>query len=212
MTATLIEDYKSQNVIGLVKGSEQPNQYLIVSAHYDHIGHLGKATMLQGANDNASGVAMLLSLAEYFGKPENQPKKSIVFIAFAAEEIGLLGSEHYVKNPLVPLEKTDFVLNLDLMGSGSEGITVVNGKELTSYYELLTEVNESHNYVAEIKRRANRANSDHFHFTEKDVPAFFIYARGKVGGYHNLGDTVNTLEHNQFDGLFGLFVDFLNAL
>lgn len=212
LTAELVEGYKSQNVIGLVRGSEQPDQYLIVSAHYDHIGHLGKETMLQGANDNASGVAMLLSLAEYYGKPENQPKKSIVFICFAAEEIGLLGSEHYVENPSVPLEQTDFVLNLDLMGSGSEGITVVNGNELDLQYQLLTVINEHHNYVPEIKRRANRANSDHFHFTEKGVPAFFIYARGSVGGYHNLGDTVDTLEHQQFDSLFNLFIEFLNTL
>ncbi len=212
LTATLVKGYKSQNVVGLVKGSEQPEQYLIVSAHYDHIGHLGKETMLQGANDNASGVAMLLSLAEYFGKPENQPKKSILFICFAAEEIGLLGSQHYVKNPLVPLEQTDFVLNLDLMGSGSEGITVVNGKELDLQYQLLTVVNEHHNYVPDIKNRANKANSDHFYFTEKEVPAFFVYARGTVGGYHNVEDTIDQLERGQFEGLYGLFIEFLKTL
>lgn len=212
LKATLVEQYRSQNVIGVIKGSEQPEDYLVVSAHYDHLGYLGKETRLQGANDNASGVAMLLSLAEYYGKSANQPKKSLVFICFAAEEIGLLGSKHFVENPLVPIEQTNFVLNLDLMGSGSEGITVVNGKELDHQYEILTTINNHHNFVSEITSRPNRANSDHFYFTEKKVPAFFVYARGKVGGYHNVGDTVDQLEREQFDGLFGLFVTFLNEL
>ena len=77
---------------------------------------------------------------------------------------------------------------------------------------MLTAINDHHGYITEIKSRANRANSDHFSFTERNVDAFFIYARGKVGGYHNLGDTVDKLEHGQFQGLFNLFVEFLVAL
>lgn len=212
LEATFKKDYPSQNVYGIIKGKTAPSSYIVVSAHYDHIGHLGKETMLQGANDNASGVAMLLSLAEHFSKPENQPDKSILFIAFAAEEIGLVGSEYYVKHPVIKLEETKFVLNLDLMGSGSEGITVVNGKELELESQLLETINESGNYVKNIQRKKNRANSDHFHFTTKDIPAFFIYARGDVGGYHNLGDIVDKLEKNQFKGLFNLFIEFISAL
>ena len=210
--ALVKKEYPTQNVIGIVEGKNDSTNYIIVSAHYDHIGHLGKETMLQGANDNASGVSMLLSLAEHFSKPENQPEKSILFIAFAAEEIGLLGSEHYTENPLVSLEKTSFVLNLDLMGSGSKGVTVVNGVELDIESQLLESINESGKYVKDIQRKKNRANSDHFHFTTKDVPAFFIYARGNVGGYHNLGDTVDKLEKNEFEGLFNLFKEFIISL
>lgn len=212
LDATFKEDYPSQNVYGIVRGKKDPASFIIVSAHYDHIGHLGKEIMIEGANDNASGVAMLLSMAEHFGKPENQPDKSILFIAFAAEEIGLLGSKHYVEHPLIDLKKTNFVLNLDLMGSGSEGITVVNGRELQLEYTLLETVNESGNYTPEIKNRSNRANSDHFHFTTKNIPAFFVYARGEVGGYHNLGDTVEKLETGQFEGLFNLFKEFVKSL
>ena len=212
LDATLKENYASQNVYGLIKGDSLPDEYIVISAHYDHIGHLGKATMLQGANDNATGVAMLLSLAEYFSKPENTPSKSILFIAFAAEEIGLIGSEYYVNHPVVDLEKTKFVLNLDLLGSGSEGIMVVNGEELDLEYQLLKTINETGLFVSSIERRKNRANSDHFHFTEKNIPAFFIYAKGKVGGYHNLGDTKDKLENGQFDGLFKLFKEFVNSL
>lgn len=212
LDATLKENYASQNVYGLVKGDSLPNEFIIISAHYDHIGHLGETTMLEGANDNASGVAMLLSLAEYYSKPENTPSKSILFLAFAAEEIGLIGSEFYVKHPIVDLEKTKFVLNLDLMGSGSEGIMVVNGEELSLEFQLLQTINETGAFVSSIEKRKNRANSDHFHFTEKNIPAFFVYAKGKVGGYHNLGDTKEKLENGQFEGLFNLFKEFVSAL
>lgn len=204
-----IVDYASQNVYGFIRGKSFPNDYVIVSAHYDHIGHLGKDIYLQGANDNATGVAMLLSLAEHFSKPENQPEKSILFLFFAAEEIGLEGSKHYVKHPIVPLDQTNFVLNLDLVGSGSEGITVVNGIEQPREYDLLNEVNKAGSFSPEIKKRSNKANSDHFPFTTKSVPAFFVYARGSVGGYHNLGDTSDKLEKGQFKNLFELFKGFI---
>ena len=87
---------------------------------------MGKDVYFPGANDNASGVAMLLNLANYYSKKENQPKCSIAFIAFAGEEAGLLGSKYFSEHPLIPLNKMKFLVNLDLLGTGDEGMMVVN--------------------------------------------------------------------------------------
>src|SRR6201999_64747 len=89
--AKFIRNYTSQNVIGYVKGKDNPDSFIVFTAHYDHLGQMGKKVYFPGANDNASGVAMLLSLARYYSKPEHKPKCSIVFIAFGGEEVALLG-------------------------------------------------------------------------------------------------------------------------
>jgi hypothetical protein len=89
--AKLIQYHKSQNIIGYVQGSSFTDSFIVFSAHYDHLGQMGKDVYFPGANDNASGCAMLLNLARYYSLPEHQPKYSIVFIAFCGEEAGLLG-------------------------------------------------------------------------------------------------------------------------
>lgn len=105
-------NYRTQNVIGVIPGTVQPDSFIVYTAHYDHLGGQGKGVYFPGANDNASGTAMLLELAEHYSKPENEPNYSIAFIAFAAEEAGLLGSFHYVNNPLFPLSNIRFLINL----------------------------------------------------------------------------------------------------
>ena len=115
---------KTQNVIAYVEGKKK-NKFIVISAHYDHLGQMGSNVYFPGANDNASGVAMLLYLSKYFS--ENKPKHSIVFIAFGAEEVGILGSKYYVENPFFPLKDIRFVVNCDIMGTGDQGVTVVNG-------------------------------------------------------------------------------------
>ncbi len=88
-----ITNHQSQNVIGYVKGSEYPDSFIVFSAHYDHLGQMGKDVYFPGANDNASGCAMLLNMAKYYSMSEHKPKYSIVFMAFCGEEAGLLGSK-----------------------------------------------------------------------------------------------------------------------
>ncbi len=90
-------------MIATIKGTAIPDSFLVFSAHYDHLGQMGKDIYFPGANDNASGTSMLLNLAKYYS--QNRPKYSVLFIAFGGEEAGLIGSEYYVKNPLVPLSK-----------------------------------------------------------------------------------------------------------
>jgi len=204
----MIYDYPTQNVIGYVKGSIYPDSFIVFSAHYDHLGHMGKNVYFPGANDNASGCAMLLNLAKHYAKPENKPKYSVVFMAFAGEEVAILGSQYYTEHPLVPLKNTKFVFNMDLMGTGEDGVTIVNGSVFKTEFEKLKQINAENNYLKEIKMRGKAANSDHYYFSEKGVKAFFIYTMGGITAYHDIYDRPETLPLTEFEDLFQLIVKF----
>ena len=202
--------YITQNVIGYVKGSEQPDSFLVFSAHYDHLGQMGSYTFFPGANDNASGTAMLLDLARYYGKKENRPAFSMVFMAFAGEEAGLLGSGYYVQHPLFPLGKIKFLVNLDMVGSGSEGIKVVNGSIFKSRFQELVDINNSHDLLAKVSKRGEAANSDHYPFYASGVPSFFMYTLGKESPeYHSVFDTQKNVPFTEYDDLFKLLTLFV---
>lgn len=119
--------YQARNIIGMVPGTAVPDSFIVLTAHYDHLGKMGAGTTFPGASDNASGTAMLLSLARtYVQFPQ---RYTMVFIAFAGEEAGLLGSRYFTDHPLIELNKIRFLVNLDIMGDATEGITVINGTE-----------------------------------------------------------------------------------
>jgi Zn-dependent M28 family amino/carboxypeptidase len=172
---------------------------------------MGSATYFPGANDNASGNAMLLALAEKMVK-KPLSDYNIVFVAFAGEEVGLLGSKFMTENPIVPLKKIRFLLNLDIMGSGEEGITVVNSTLFKKEFDQLNAINDSSKFVTLIKPRGPAANSDHYFFTEAGVPAFFIYTMGPNKNYHDVFDTYDALSFKAFDGLSELFERFIRKL
>jgi uncharacterized membrane protein (UPF0136 family) len=209
--AQLLRNYQTQNLAAVVRGSAQPDSFLVVSAHYDHLGMMGRATYFPGANDNASGVALLLELAAHYARPENQPAYSVVFLLFGAEEAGLVGSRYFVAHPLVPLPRIKFLVNLDLLGTGEEGATVVNGKVFEPAYQRLTALNDAHHYLPRLTARGRAANSDHFPFSEAGVPAFFLYTRGGSTAYHDVNDQPTALSLAGFAGAFGLVRDFLDA-
>ena len=202
-----LRDIVTHNVIGSVSGLKKKS--IIISAHYDHLGMMGKA-IFPGANDNASGVAMLLSLANYFS--DKSPKYNLVFIAFGAEEVGILGSKYYVENPLFPLDDIKFVLNLDIMGTGDEGITVVNGLLHKKQFKQLTSINKKQEYLSKIKIRGRAANSDHYWFSQLGIPSFFIYTMGGIKAYHDVYDRSETLPMSEFNDLFHLLIDFIEAI
>ena len=210
--AELKRDYQTQNLAAVVRGRTQPDSFLVVSAHYDHLGMMGKDTYFPGANDNASGVALLLELAAYYARPENQPACSVVFLLFGAEEAGLVGSRYFVTHPLVPLPRIKFLVNLDLLGTGEEGATVVNGKIYEPAYQRLAALNDAHHYLPRLTARGRAANSDHFPFSEAGVPAFFLYTRGGSPAYHDVHDVPAALSLASFAGAFELVRDFLNNL
>ena len=202
-----LRDIVTHNVIGSVSGLKKKS--IIISAHYDHLGMMGKA-IFPGANDNASGVAMLLSLANFFS--DKSPKYNLVFIAFGAEEVGILGSKYYVENPLFPLDDIKFVLNLDIMGTGDEGITVVNGLLHKKQFKQLTSINKKQEYLSKIKIRGRAANSDHYWFSQLGIPSFFIYTLGGIKAYHDVYDRSETLPMSEFNDLFHLLIDFIEAI
>lgn len=208
----LIQNYQSQNIIGYVKGSQHPDSFIVFSAHYDHLGQMGKGAYFPGANDNASGCAMLLNLAKHYSMLQNQPKYSIAFIAFGAEEVGLLGSKHYTENPLFPLSSIRFLLNMDIMGTGEDGITVVNGSIFKEEFDNLVKINVKNSFIKDVKIRGKAANSDHYFFSEKGVKAFFIYTMGGITAYHDIYDRAETLPLNKFEDLFKLINGFSEYL
>jgi aminopeptidase YwaD len=208
--AEQLTDYRSRNVIGYLPGKRKWGKKVIYSAHYDHLGRMGEETYFPGANDNASGTAMLLSMANYF--KQNPIKRSIVFIAFAGEEAGLVGSKYFVGNPLVKLKKISFVLNLDIMGSGEEGITVVNATLFDSEFKALQKINQEQKLISHIKSRGPAANSDHYWFTQMNVPAFFIYTMGPNKNYHDIFDTYENLSFVEYQDLVALLCAFTKQL
>lgn len=205
-----LENIKSNNVMAMVKGTGNNKKYLVVTAHYDHLGRMGSETVFPGANDNASGVAEMLALAAYFSK--NPLQKNIIFVAFTGEEAGLVGSKYFVNNPPVPLDSIDFVLNLDLSGTGDEGITVVNATLYAEVFEQLVDLNSEGNFVAKVKKRGPAANSDHYFFTDKGVPAFFIYTLGGIKAYHDVYDLAETLPLTEVADLKQLYIRFFKYL
>jgi aminopeptidase YwaD len=209
LDAVLLNDHVSSNVIGYLNAKKKTKKTIVFSAHYDHLGSMGENTFFPGANDNASGTAMLLSLANYFAK--HRPDCNIVFIAFAGEEIGLLGSKFFVDHPLFKLEDIQFLINLDIMGSGEEGITVVNATLFDQEFKLLQKINDEHKLLSQIKSRGPAANSDHYWFTQKGVPSFFIYTMGSNKNYHDIFDTYENLTFNEFKDIKTLLIKFVES-
>lgn len=204
-----VPEMQAYNVAGYIPGTEG-DSFIVYSAHYDHLGNMGRETFIPGANDNASGTAMLLDLARYYR--ENPPQENTAFIFFGAEEAGLVGSYHYVEHPLFPLEKIKFLINLDLMGDAGKGITAVNGKIFTGRFALLEKVNRENTFLSEVAARGPAANSDHHPFYEKGVPGFFIYTRGDYKHYHDIHDTSENLPLREYGDLFRLVVEFSKRL
>jgi Zn-dependent M28 family amino/carboxypeptidase len=207
----------SQNVIAKITGTKRPNEYLIYSAHWDHVG-IGRPdekgdTIYNGAVDNASGVAGVLEIAHAFKSLPTAPERTVVFLFFTAEEQGLVGSEYYVKHPIIPLSETVANINLDalLTTAPMRDISVV-GKgqsELEDY--LNQEAEAAGRYVsAELNPAAGGYfRSDHYQFAKAGVPALFAthgydaVAGGKVVGekmdedyiarrYHKPGDAYDS--------------------
>ncbi|MDN3585550.1 M28 family peptidase [Pedobacter aquatilis] len=201
-----LPDFKASNIVGIVKGTKYPDSVLMITAHYDHLGGMGSNTYFPGANDNAAGVATLLSLAKYYAA--NPQSYSIGFICFAAEEAGLLGSKYFVENPIVPLSNIKFLLNLDLVGTGEAGMTVVNASVYPKAFALLNEVNQEQKLISKINPRGKAANSDHYFFSEKGVPAFFFYTQGGPTAYHDVFDTEQDLPLTEYNDLFKLIISF----
>ncbi len=204
------KNHLANNVIAKIPAKGLFKKTIVFSAHYDHLGGMGSSTYFPGGNDNASGTSMLFALADYF--KQNPVDYNLVFIAFAGEEAGLIGSKYYVEHPLFKLKKIKFLLNLDIMGSGEDGVTVVNGSVFKTQFDQLIKINEEQRLLKEIKIRGKAANSDHYWFSENNVPAFFIYTMGENKHYHDVLDTYQALSFNEYVDIVTLISTFVKSM
>ncbi|MBZ0242255.1 MAG: M28 family peptidase [Bacteroidales bacterium] len=204
--------HQTQNVVGYVPGTAVPDSFFVFVAHYDHLGRMGENAVYPGANDNASGTATVLDLGRYYAKNPEKAYYSMVFILVSGEEAGLLGSGYFAENPLFPLDNTRFVLNFDMVGSGSEGLSVVNGKVFPDLSEIIEKTNVEKQYFDDIRLGGESCNSDHCPFYQKGVPAFFLFTRGQENQeYHTITDTYDRLPFTKYEALFGIVTDFVKA-
>lgn len=208
ITAELVPNFHNRNVIAWKKGTEYPDSFIVFSAHYDHLGRMGEKACFAGANDNAGGVAALLDLAAYYGN--NPQKYSIAFIAFGAEEAGLLGSAHFVRHPEIELDNISTLWNLDLVTNGQDGAMVVNGRVFKSLFSHLERINKEKGHFERLKKRGKAANSDHYWFSEKGVRSFFIYLMGDYPHYHDVYDTPEKPSWKGYVELIQLLKDFVS--
>ncbi len=170
----------SRNVVGMLRGSERPDEYVIVMAHWDHLGvdpSLEGDAIYNGAQDNATGTAGLLVLAQAFAAAEPALERSFVFLAVTAEEQGLLGSAHYVENPLVPLDRTVAAINMDVMNvyGPMRDITVIGlgQSELDEYVAAAAEGQERRIRPDPNPSAGSYYRSDHFNFAKVGIPALY---------------------------------------
>jgi len=152
----------------------------------------------------------MLSLAKYYA--EHPAKYTVVCIAFAGEEAGLLGSAYYVNHPMIDLQRIRFLVNLDLVGNGDEGITVVNATEFPQAFTMMQRINEEKKLLVAVNSRGKARNSDHYWFTEKGVPSFFIYTLGGIKAYHDVYDVDSTLPNDHYVQLYKLLTTFVGNL
>jgi hypothetical protein len=198
LTVTTDEkEFTVRNVMGMVKGSEKPDEYVVVGGHYDHVGFSrpndpNKDSIYNGADDNASGTTGVLLLAESFAQATPKPKRSMVFVAFSGEEKGLLGSEAFTDSPPIPLAQCAAMLNMDMIGRTEKDSLCIGGN--TRCREL-ADLNEQENMKLDkpFSLHYNIENfffrSDQANFAKKKIPVLF-YFTGEHADYHKVTDEI----------------------
>ena len=199
--------YHSQNVWAMVEGTKHKDSCFVFVSHYDHLGKVGDV-YFPGANDNASGVSVLLDMAAYYAK--NPAECSIVFLFVTGEEIGLVGSTVAAENPLIDLSKVRFLFNLDMAGTGSTGLAVINGQKELQAGKLLQSINAENHWFAKVVLGDESCNSDHCPFVMKSVPAHFLFTYGcEYNEYHTVYDDGKDLHFTKHIDLCNLLKEFV---
>jgi hypothetical protein len=207
------------NVAAFIEGSDPvlKNEYVVFSCHADHIGITTKG-INTGADDNASGCAALLSMAEAFQSLEKKPLRSILFLWFSGEEIGLYGSQSYVNHPLVPLDKTVADLNMDMIGrvkgvadtsaenpmTGPKKVFVITDNQSKDLLQIAADVDKASELDLDYSLSGRNhplqlfARSDHYNFVKHDIPVLF-FTTGLHTDYHTPGDVVDKIDFNKME-------------
>lgn len=203
----------SENVLAFIKGSTIPEEVLVISSHYDHVGMDDNGNIYNGADDDGSGTVAILEIAEAFKRAVDEgygPKRSILFLNVTGEEKGLVGSKYYTDNPVFPLEQTVTNLNIDMIGRVGEGkedsadyVYLIGSDKLsTELHDLSEEINTK--YVnLELDYKYNDENdpnrfyyrSDHYNFAKNDIPIIF-YFNGVHEDYHRPTDTPDKINYD----------------
>jgi hypothetical protein len=198
---------RTANVVGYLEGNDAAlkEEVVVVGAHFDHLGYGGEGSgsmkpdaheIHNGADDNASGTSALLELAQKFSAERSLLTRSIVFIGFSAEEIGTIGSQHYVNNPFVPLAKTVAMLNLDMIGRLKENTLTVSGVGTSPIWNGLVRKHNVGPDTLNVKTSPEGFGpSDHAQFYAKDIPVLFFFT-GTHGDYHKPSDDWDKLNYD----------------
>ena len=203
------EELISENVLAYLEGSEKPDELVVITAHYDHLGKKGDE-IFNGADDDGSGTTTIIELAEAFMKAKadgNGPKRSMLFMTVSGEEKGLLGSEYYTDNPVFPLKNTVANLNIDMIGRIDEAhapdsnyVYLIGSDKLSTELHALSEkMNKTYgglelDYTFNDENDPNRFyyRSDHYNFAKNNIPVIF-YFTGVHEDYHQSTDTVDKI-------------------
>ena len=208
-----IDWVKTENVAAIIEGSTYPNEYIVLTAHLDHVG-TENGEIFNGADDDGSGSMALLEIAEAFKLAEldgNRPKRSIVILHVSAEEKGLLGSKYYSENPLYPLDNTITNLNLDMIGrtdptrnsNNDEYIYLIGTDRLSTMLHETSEKINDRTVNLELDYRFNAwddpnrfyERSDHWHFAKNNIPVIFYFS-GTHEDYHQPTDTAEKIRYD----------------
>lgn len=202
----------SENVVAFIKGSEKPDEIVVISAHYDHLGMNEEGDVYNGADDDGSGTVAVMAIAEAFQKAVedgNGPKRSILFLHVTGEEKGLLGSKYYVNFPIFPLENTVADLNIDMIGRSDEAhendpnyVYLIGSDKLSKeLHDLSEEMNHKFtqldlDYTYNLDSDPNRFyyRSDHYNFAKNNIPVIF-YFNGTHENYHRISDTPDKINY-----------------
>ena len=203
-----LEDYGLFNVIAKVEGARHDSCY-VFTAHYDHLGNLGPRVFYPGANDNASGTATILTLAEHYAR--NRPQFDMYFLAFSGEDANLRGSTYYVEHPVVPLEQIKFLFNIDMIGDDNPAIYCELSDAGMKQFSKFEEVNASQHLFTKIDRGELAANSDHYPFAERGVPCIFLENQegSAFPHYHTPADNFKTVKFDSYEPVFRLVTGFI---
>ena len=203
-----LKDYELFNVIAKVEGRKHDSCF-VFTAHYDHLGNLGKRVYYAGANDNASGTAAIVTLAAYYA--QHRPEYDMYFIAFSGEDANLRGSEHYAQNPLVPLGQIKYLFNIDMIGDNNPVQYCEVSDEGMRAYPLFEQINGERHYFKALNRGELAANSDHYPFAKRHVPCIFL--ENQEGDafpyYHTIFDTYKNAVFDSYMPVFNLVRDFV---
>ena len=203
-----LKDYGLFNVIAKVEGASHDSCY-VFTAHYDHLGNLGRRVYYPGANDNASGTAALVTLAGYYAG--HQPPYDMYFLSFSGEDANLRGSEYFANNPIVPLEQIRYLFNIDMIGDDNPVQYCEASDEGMRGFELFDKINGEKHYFQALNRGALAANSDHYPFAKRHVPCIFL--ENQEGSafpyYHTVFDSWENAVFDTYEPLFKLIRDFV---